>query len=370
MELISAFVNISIYIGVELLYNNYHDKYPGGTMLERQRVINSLNHKESDIIPYELGFTIPLKEKLVKYFNDPDFESRIDNHIKTIGYSTGHTPLPGKPEHVVDMWGVIWNRSGPDKDIGVVENTILGGTDPLAFEYPAIDYKALGSRLEQFIGDNPRTFNIFAIGFSLFERAWTLRGMERLLMDMVMNPNFVHDLMDRICDFNVSLVKFASQYGFDGIYFGDDWGQQRGLIMGPVMWREFIKPRLKRMYGAVKESGKYVMQHSCGDIYEVFPDVIDCGLDCYQTFQPEIYNIEEAKSLYGGSLSFWGGISTQGMLPFETPEGVKRETSRIMRILGRNGGYIASPTHGVPYDVPEANIEALLDVFTNQDKYI
>ena len=161
-----------------------------------------------------------------------------------------------------------------------------------------------------------------------------------------------------------------AKYNFDGIYFGDDWGQQKGLIMGPAMWREFIKPRLKRMYSTVKQSGKYVFQHSCGDINEIFPDVIECGLDCYQTFQPEIYDIEAVKDKFGSDLSFWGAISTQGMLPFETPEGVRRETIRIMKILGKDGGYIASPTHGVPYDVPEANIEALLDVFINQKKYL
>lgn len=339
-------------------------------MNEKQRVINSLNHKESDIIPYEIGFTIPLREKLIKYFNDPDFESKIDNHIKTIGYSTGHTEIAGRPEHFIDMWGVIWNRSGPDKDIGIVENHILQGLDPTSFSFPDINYDELGKRIEQFTSENKDTFNIFCIGFSLFERAWTLRGMENLLMDMVINPGFVHDVLDRICDFNVKLVEFASQYDIDGIYFGDDWGQQRGLIMGPHMWREFIKPRVKRAYSAVKASGKYVLQHSCGDINEILPDVIECGLDCYQTFQPEIYDIKAVKNKYGDELSFWGAISTQGMLPFETPDGVRRETARIMKILGKGGGYIASPTHGVPYDVPEANIEALLDVFTNQSKYL
>jgi len=339
-------------------------------MNKRQRVINSLNHRESDIIPYEVGFTIPLREKLVKYFNDPEFDSHIENHIKTIGYSKGHREIDGKPGHFVDMWGVEWNRSGPDKDIGVVENKILRGSDPTAFDYPDINYDALGADIEKFIADNPDTFNIFCIGFSLFERAWTLRGMEALLIDMVMDPNFVHDLLDRICDFNVKLVRFAAQFDIDGIYFGDDWGQQRGLIMGPVMWREFIKPRLKRAYAEVKKGGKYVLQHSCGDILEVFPDIIECGLDCYQTFQPEIYDIEFCKAEYGNDLSYWGAISTQGMLPFETPEGVKREIIRIMKILGKGGGYIASPTHGVPYDVPEENIKAMLEVFANQDKYL
>ena len=77
-------------------------------MIERQRVINSLNHKESDIIPYELGFTIPLKEKLVKYFNDPDFESRIDNHIKVIGYSTGHRSALKENQNMYRTCGVLF----------------------------------------------------------------------------------------------------------------------------------------------------------------------------------------------------------------------------------------------------------------------
>ena len=179
-------------------------------MNKKQRVINSLNHIESDIIPYEVGFTIPLREKLVKYFNDEEFDSKIQNHIKTIGYSKGHREIEGKPGHFVDMWGVEWNRSGPDKDIGVVENKILQGTDPSAFSYPDINFDALGADIEKFIADNPDTFNVFCIGFSLFERAWTLRGMETLLMDMITDPEFVHDLLDRICDFNVELVKLIS----------------------------------------------------------------------------------------------------------------------------------------------------------------
>jgi uroporphyrinogen decarboxylase len=166
-------------------------------------------------------------------------------------------------------------------------------------------------------------------------------------------------------------VEFAIRYeGIDAIYFGDDWGQQKGLIMGPHMWRGFIKPRLKRMYAVAKEGGKFVIQHSCGDIREVLEDVVECGLDCYQTFQPEIYDIEKVKEEIGDRLSFWGAISTQNMLPFETPEGVKRETARIMGVLGKGGGYIASPTHGVPYDVPAENVEAMIEVFQNQDRYM
>jgi uroporphyrinogen-III decarboxylase len=111
-----------------------------------------------------------------------------------------------------------------------------------------------------------------------------------------------------------------------------------------------------------------------GDTRDLFlsfhPDLIEIGLDCYQTFQPEIYDIEKVKSEYGADLSFWGGISTQRLLPYATPDEDRRETARIMRIMGKGGGYIASPTHSVPGDVPPENILAMCDVFLHQDRYL
>jgi uroporphyrinogen decarboxylase len=126
---------------------------------------------------------------------------------------------------------------------------------------------------------------------------------------------------------------------------------------------------MARLYGRVKSRGKYVMQHSCGDNRELFGDLIDIGLDCYQTFQPEIYDIAETKKQYGDKLTFWGGVSTQRALPWLSPQGVKDEIARIVKALRSNGGLIIAPTHAVPYDVPPENLLAMIEVFQNQDKY-
>jgi uroporphyrinogen decarboxylase len=136
--------------------------------------------------------------------------------------------------------------------------------------------------------------------------------------------------------------------------------------MGPKFWRTFIKPRMAKMYSRAKNAGRYVLQHSCGDIYEIFPDVIEIGLDVYNTFQPEIYDIARVKKEFGQNLSFWGGISTQQVLPYASPEEVKRITREIMGIMGVGGGYIVAPTHAVPGDVPPENLVALVEVFQNQ----
>ena len=350
-------------------------------MNKRDSVIGAFNHTRAGEIPYDVDFTEKMRGIYAEYTGDAEFEKKLGNHTAGAYYS-GFTPgisgaVEGKPDHVADDFGVVWNRS-VDKDIGVIEGLVLGEPDLRAFRTPPIDEGALRRSFENLIaGAAPRpgspgsgVFTYGSIGFSMFERAWTLRGMENFLTDMLAEPGFAHGLLDAICDFNMEIIGIGLSYGIDGFYFGDDWGQQRGLIMGPELWRKFIKPRIARMYGAVKSEGKYVIQHSCGDISEIFGDLIDIGLDCYQTFQPEIYDIRAVKKEYGPALSFWGGISTQKLLPFSTPQGVIDKTVEIMRVMGENGGYIAAPTHSIPGDVPPENVEAMLHVFQNQDKYL
>jgi uroporphyrinogen decarboxylase len=140
--------------------------------------------------------------------------------------------------------------------------------------------------------------------------------------------------------------------------------------MGPQHWRRFIKPCMTRLYQRAKSKGKYILQHSCGDCHEIFPDLIEIGLDCYQTFQPEIYDIAKMKKLYGKDISFWGGISTQQCLPRMNPKQVQGEIVRLAHILSPGGGYILAPTHEVPGDVKPENIMAMLEVFQNQEKFL
>ena len=130
--------------------------------------------------------------------------------------------------------------------------------------------------------------------------------------------------------------------------------------MGPRIWRAFIKPVLKRMYGAAKEKGKFVMIHSCGDVDELFDDLIEIGLDCFNPFQPEVMDVHALMRAYKGRLAFHGGLSTQKTLPYGTPETVTRETEALLS-AGAEGGYILSPAHGVEGDVPLENMLAFIE---------
>ncbi|SHH92967.1 uroporphyrinogen decarboxylase family protein [Clostridium grantii] len=339
-------------------------------MTRRERVIKALNHEQTDIIPFNADFTMQSDDIMVKFTNDIKFKDKLDLHLNYVQYWGWPTELEDKPENFKDTFGVVWDRSGADKDIGMPLEKIIDDFENIEYVFPEIDEVRLRAEYEELLKNREDKFTFAGIGFSMFERAWSLAGMPEVLMAMVLYPEGLHKLLDMICDYNLKVMDIALEYDIDGFYFGDDWGQQKGLIMGPDFWREFIKPRMKRMYAKAKEKGLYVLQHSCGDVESIFEDLIEIGLDCYQTFQPEIYDIEKVKEKFGDRLAFWGGISTQQLLPKASPEEIKKETIRIMKIMGKNGGYIAAPTHALEFDVPPENIQAMFEVFMNQEKYL
>ena len=333
-------------------------------MTKREAVLDALAHRPVEPVPYHIDFTGQEGDKIAAYLGDPDFRQKLGNYLSCAYYSGDSLPVPGRPGYFRDEFGVVWNRNGADKDIGVIENPIFTEPDLSLYKFPEPGREKLHALFRGLEERQTDGFKIAMFGFSLFERAWTLCGMENLLVYMVSDPEFVEGLFEEITNWNMQVLDIALQYQFDAFHFGDDWGQQRGLIMGPRYWRRYIVPCLKKMYGRVREAGRFISQHSCGDIYEVFPDLIDMGLNIYQTFQPEIYDAEKVKREFGQDLTFWGGISTQAILPHGTPDEVRAETRRMIRIMNQNGGYIAAPTHSVPGDVPPENILAMLEVFS------
>ncbi|HHV12826.1 MAG TPA: uroporphyrinogen decarboxylase [Clostridiales bacterium] len=330
-------------------------------MNERERVLKALRHEETDIIPFHLDLTNQVHERLVKYYGDEAFFEKTGSHL---AQERNESFVTLSPTTVKDMFGVVWNKE-QEGDFGVVQDYILKEAEFGDYVFPVPDEKLIREKCERLQLQKDK-FRMYIIGFSLFERAWTLRSMPEVLVDFLINKEFVGELLDRIVEYNLAVVDIVAEYNIDCIFYGDDWGQQKGLIMGPDLWREFIKPRLKKMYDRAKDKGMYVAQHSCGDISEVFSDLIELGLDIYNTFQPEIYDIAKMKSLYGDKITFYGGISTQRLLPNGTPEEVKAEMKKLMSILGEKGGYIAAPTHAMPNDIPTENIMAFLEVAQNQ----
>ena len=329
-------------------------------MTKREVVSAVLRGEKPPYVPWSFWFTTEAAEKLCRHYGIPadELDEHVNNHILGLGSQMRLMEDLGHGR-VRDRFGVVWDRS-QDKDIGMVEGCLLPEPTLEGYQFPDSADPRLFGPIAADIAQHPDRFRMFAIDFSLFERAWSLRGMENLLMDFIENPRFVHDLLDAITEHNLELIRNALGYDIDAVYCGDDWGQQHGLIMGYSAWREFIYPRLQRLYGEVRAAGKFQVIHSCGDVDELFDDLAGIGVNLFNPFQPEVMDVRALLERYRGRLAFWGGLSTQITLPKKGVADVQAE-ARDLLARGRAGGYVFAPSHAVEGDVSLANMLAFVE---------
>jgi uroporphyrinogen decarboxylase len=366
-------------------------------MLSRERVIRTLNHQEPDRVPVSLGGSAhKLADSryllLKEHFGiDGEVEKRLtgaylsyaDNRLldalETDIRYVHLRPPTGYMEHVeadgtwVDEWGLRHR---------VIEGGYyeLGGT-PLAEadiadieHYPWPDphdearYDGLREEAQALYENSPCAIAAYRPTLSgIFEMSHYLRGMQKLLMDLILDKAFVDALFGKLAEvigaFYENYLDAVGPY-VQIIELADDLGTQFGPMFSPQLYRELLKEKHAYLAGIVKKKAPHVkfMLHSCGSVREFIPDLIEAGFDVLNPIQPRAHDMDPArlKADFGGDISFLGGVDVQQTMCGPV-DGVRQEVEQRIRELGPGGGYVLAPSHNFGDDVPVENILAFFE---------
>lgn len=331
-------------------------------------VYAQIRHQETAWIPYTLDFEGDVPERLDAYYGSDRWRGLVDNAIR-------HVPGPAlvvdeeADTTFTDVFGTTWRV---DRRPFHLETPALPEPSFKGYDFP--DTEELLART----WDEEATraacaadrdhFLVVGFGFGLFERTWTLRGFDGALMDAAAEPDFYDELVEAVAEHQLAVIDRLVTLPVDGIMFSDDWGYQRGVLLGPERWRRFLKPRLARMYQRVHDAGKLALTHCCGSIADIMPDLIEIGLDVYESVQPEAADNDPyaLKAQYGDRITFWGGLGSQSTIPHGTPEAIRNEVARLCREMGRGGGYILGAAKALQPETPTENAAAVVESFLAQ----
>lgn len=278
-------------------------------------------------------------------------------------HSVGEITREGNKSFWFDEWDTGWEDDGFGTK--AVTFPLEGGYELLAdYKFPQ---SQLGSHVfhQDMLKENDGSKYIRTnVWFTLFERMWMLRGFENMLMDPYMNTSNFEYFRDKILDFNLARIEEWLKLNVNGIFFSDDWGTQRGLLMNPEDWRKYYKSAYAKMFRKVRDGGAHVWMHLCGDIRLILPDLIEIGLNVLNPVQTQAMNVNELAADFGGKVCFNGGVDVQGTLVNGIPEDVKQEVYKLVDMFGKyDGGYIGATSHTIMPETPLDNVIAMLEAF-------
>ena len=378
---------------------------PQETMTPRQRVQKALNHEVPDRVPIDLGgfqtgihrrAYIALLEHLgieddvtildpVQQLAKP-CEALLERFHVDIRYLVAHGPdsfkggieqntRQGRLWHdLKDEFGVVWSM--PDDQqlyMDISHHPLADATidDLPDYPFPKGDdptrFTGLRDEATRMRDETPYAIST-GIGGVVYEICWYMRGLERWFTDTIENPAFCEALLDRTLAFWLGYYTlFLAEVGdlIDVVMIGDDIGGQHGPLFSPDFYRRVVKPRQKQLVQHIKSlTGAKIWYHTCGSVTHLIPDLIDNGIDILNPVQISAANMDpqQLKDAYGDKLVFWGGgVDTQHVLSFATPDQVRDDVRHNVEALKPHGGYVFNSVHNIQAGVPPENIVAMFD---------
>jgi uroporphyrinogen decarboxylase len=374
-------------------------------MTPRERVVAALAHKEPDRVPIDLGATlatsitsaayVPLRAHLGLPAEDVTIFEQTqqlpylgEDLLVRLGVDTRVVAAPrerafrptlrdeGEYWAWIDAWGA---KLRMPKDGGLyydwVEHPLPDVTVEAidAYRWPELETAdELGAIRDEAI--RLRRDTDFALvgsanlGSGIFEQACLMAGMEAFMMAMVSDRPTAERLLDGITDFLVEEARgYLDQLGdhLDAYLYGDDVATQETWMISPESYATMIKPRQRRLFDAIKAgTNAKLIYHGCGAVFDLIPHLIEIGVDAVNPVQVSARGMDTArlKAAYGHDIAFWGGgVDTQRVLPFGSPDDVRAEVRRRVADLSPGGGFVFAPVHNIQAFVPPENIVAAFD---------
>ena len=342
-------------------------------MTSRQRVLLAIEHKKTDRTPANYSAHQEVTDGLIKKLGLADSEELlqalyVDMRRIHFNYSQPDTG-PDADGYMCNMWGLRWRDNDPgdgqpNRIFPFNEETTVD--DVHSHQWPdadELDYSGIRAKCEQYYG----TYATFGAPWSPFfhELGWLI-GQENFFAWMTTKPDVIKAIIDHFVNYEVEVTRRfleAADGMIDITYFGNDFGTQRGLIISPQMWNDFIRQPLKRYFDISHEYGCRVMLHSCGGIRNIIPMLIEDAVDILDPIQVAAAGMSFPSLVqdFGNRLTFHGGVDTQTTLPFGNVADVRAQVRSYIDLTRQKGGYILCGSQEYIEDIPLDNILAIYD---------
>ena len=332
-------------------------------MTPREAVLEAIRHREVRPVPCSIPVEETVKQKLEEHFGTPDWQDRIPRYIRHVGAVDTFAREKIDDTWSRDFYGGLWRmdcRPEHLQEWPLKEPTFEGYDFPPPERFFRPDWKEQSRTVCE---EQDDAFLCAELSWGLFEISWKMRGFENVMSDCVLEPGFYGELLDKIMDLYLAFTDYVSDLPVQAIKYGDDWGDQRGIILGPDRWREFLKPRWAKIFQRCHEAGKIAICHSCGSVVDIMDDIIEIELDVLESCQPEAHGMDpyELKKRWGDKITFWGCLGSQSTMPFGTLDEIRAEAGKLCREMGKGGGYILAPAKPLQPETPVENALALIE---------
>ena len=244
---------------------------------------------------------------------------------------------------------------GGDDQINCVGDTLLR------------DIPSWDDRLQAYVDD----LALFGAVCEPYEYVWRIIGTENAMLWMAAEPDLFAHFVNRVGEFNLALCEAQIREGngrLTGMYIYGDVAYRRGMLFGAPRWRELFKPHVKARIDLCHEHRLVVIYHGCGNASDIFEDMVEISLDCYNPLEAKAdLDVVELKKSYSGRLAFCGNVDVR-VLERGNPDEIRAEVLYKLR-AGKGGGWIFQSDHSISSSVSPESYELAMNTLRAYGEY-